>query len=103
MICPLALTIGLTALTWGSLVRASASELLSDCSEPAPCLTPLLVELPERTVSSFGLRVERRWLIAAVLLSLVEIMMITALTPIMMPRDVKRERIFLARRAWIAL
>src|SRR5712691_7145594 len=95
MICPLALTIGLTALTCDKRSRASASERLSDCSDPAPCLTPPLVELPDRIISSFGLSVERRWLITAALLSLVEIMIMTS--------EVSRERIFFARRAWTAL
>src|SRR5579859_2745921 len=105
MTCPEVFSIGLTAETLGNVASASASAWVSVCKEPAPLRTapaPLPL-LPGMIVSSVGLRPERLLLIAAALDSLIEIITITAPTPIMMPNEVSRERILFARNAWSAL
>src|SRR5260370_14861721 len=104
IICPFAFITGLAAVTPGCCAIASASACVSDCCVPPPCLTlPALLALPGRMVNCSGLSVERRWLMLALLPSLIEIIMMTAPTPIMMPREVSRDLRILARSARDAL
>src|SRR5579862_9189317 len=90
-----------TLFTW--LAIASASACVSDWLVPAPWLTPPTREALGMIVSTFGPSAPRRLDVDALAPWLIEIITITAPTPMIMPSVVKSERSLLVANASSAL